>query len=323
MHSSWGDSMPERRCRNHHGCTTTGVPGPTRPKRRRRSSLRTRMQPFETAPPISSGRFVPWIAIGPPCVQPVSTFGERRDPDRARPEGTGRVGGHEPLVDVVAARRRRRLPVEPIAARVGEHAPAAVEERSRRRSERSTSIRVVTGREGDVAGRHPARDAVRPHRKLDAVPVGAARSSTRSRQHREDGRDAVHVLGGRSERGVPRPGRAIRRRVPRVRPPRTVVSEPSAGCRPRNCAGACRRIRAHRLRRQPSSLQQLFRHGTSELVGQPESPPQPAMARTARARNGERIRTTVAAVTDAVANQPKVHISSPFRYLFCPTKRLP
>ena len=40
---------------------------------RRSTGLRTRMQPFETACPIDQGSFVPWIAIGPPCVQPVST----------------------------------------------------------------------------------------------------------------------------------------------------------------------------------------------------------------------------------------------------------
>ena len=38
-----------------------------------------RMQPFETALPIDHGAFVPWIAIGPPWVQPVRTF-ENADP---------------------------------------------------------------------------------------------------------------------------------------------------------------------------------------------------------------------------------------------------
>ena len=28
-----------------------------------------RMHPWETAPPSKCGWFVPWIAIGPPCIQ--------------------------------------------------------------------------------------------------------------------------------------------------------------------------------------------------------------------------------------------------------------
>ena len=45
------------------------------------------MQPFETAAPISSGRFVPWIAIGPPCVQPVSTSEKAEIPIAPGPNG--------------------------------------------------------------------------------------------------------------------------------------------------------------------------------------------------------------------------------------------
>ena len=60
------DAAPHRRI-------TTGVPAGVTSYRRRSTGLRTRMQPFETACPIDQGSFVPWIAIGPPCVQPVST----------------------------------------------------------------------------------------------------------------------------------------------------------------------------------------------------------------------------------------------------------
>ena len=45
------------------------------------------MQPFETAWPSRSGRFVPWIAIGPPCVQPVSTSENAEIPIAPGPNG--------------------------------------------------------------------------------------------------------------------------------------------------------------------------------------------------------------------------------------------
>ncbi len=45
------------------------------------------MQPFETAWPIDHGSFVPWIAIGPPCVQPVSTFEKAEIPIAPGPNG--------------------------------------------------------------------------------------------------------------------------------------------------------------------------------------------------------------------------------------------
>ena len=45
------------------------------------------MQPFETARPSRSGRFVPWIAIGPPCVQPVSTSEKAEIPIAPGPNG--------------------------------------------------------------------------------------------------------------------------------------------------------------------------------------------------------------------------------------------
>ena len=45
------------------------------------------MQPFETALPIDHGAFVPWIAIGPPCVQPVSTSEKAEIPIAPGPNG--------------------------------------------------------------------------------------------------------------------------------------------------------------------------------------------------------------------------------------------
>ena len=45
------------------------------------------MQPFETACPIDQGSFVPWIAIGPPWAQPVSTFENAEMPIAAGPYG--------------------------------------------------------------------------------------------------------------------------------------------------------------------------------------------------------------------------------------------
>jgi hypothetical protein len=45
-----------------------------------------RMQPFETARPIDHGAFVPWMAIGPPCVQPVRTSENAEIPTAPRAE---------------------------------------------------------------------------------------------------------------------------------------------------------------------------------------------------------------------------------------------
>ena len=45
------------------------------------------MQPFETALPIDHGAFVPWIATGPPCVQPVRTFENAEMPTAPGPNG--------------------------------------------------------------------------------------------------------------------------------------------------------------------------------------------------------------------------------------------
>ena len=68
-----------------------------------------RTQPCETAPPIRSGRFVPWMAIGPPWIQSWSTGEKAEMPSAAGPERAGRVRGDQALVHVVAARRRRRV----------------------------------------------------------------------------------------------------------------------------------------------------------------------------------------------------------------------
>ena len=45
------------------------------------------MQPFDTAWPIDHGSFVPWIAIGPPCAQPVSTGEKAEMPTAPGPNG--------------------------------------------------------------------------------------------------------------------------------------------------------------------------------------------------------------------------------------------
>ena len=51
------------------------------------------MQPFETARPIDQGSFVPWIAIGPPCVLPVSRVDYAEIPIAAGPKGPDAFGG--------------------------------------------------------------------------------------------------------------------------------------------------------------------------------------------------------------------------------------
>ena len=51
------------------------------------TSLSSLRQPFETARPIDAGWFVPWSAIGPPCVQPVSTSEKAEIPTAPGPNG--------------------------------------------------------------------------------------------------------------------------------------------------------------------------------------------------------------------------------------------
>src|SRR5207248_3623501 len=70
-----------------HGWTTTGVPAGVARKIRRSTAFGNRMQPFETARPIDHGSFVPWIAIGPPCAQPVSTGENAEIPTAPGPYG--------------------------------------------------------------------------------------------------------------------------------------------------------------------------------------------------------------------------------------------
>jgi hypothetical protein len=53
----------------------------------RSAAFGSRMQPFETAWPIDHGSFVPWIAIGPPWVQPVRTFENAEMPTAPGPNG--------------------------------------------------------------------------------------------------------------------------------------------------------------------------------------------------------------------------------------------
>ena len=45
------------------------------------------MQPFDTRRPSSSGWFVPWIATGPPCAQPVCTSENAEKPIAPGPNG--------------------------------------------------------------------------------------------------------------------------------------------------------------------------------------------------------------------------------------------
>ena len=56
-------------------------------KIRRSTVFCSRMQPFEIARPINEGSFVPWIATGPPCVQPVRTFEKAEMPIAPGPNG--------------------------------------------------------------------------------------------------------------------------------------------------------------------------------------------------------------------------------------------
>jgi hypothetical protein len=59
----------------------------------RKTGFGSRMHPFETAFPIDHGAFVPWIAIGPPCVQPVRTFEKAEIPTAPGPNGPERSSG--------------------------------------------------------------------------------------------------------------------------------------------------------------------------------------------------------------------------------------
>ena len=52
---------------------TTGVPAGVSRNSRFKIAFGTWMQPFEAARPTVQGRFVPWIATGPPCAHQVST----------------------------------------------------------------------------------------------------------------------------------------------------------------------------------------------------------------------------------------------------------
>ena len=63
-----------------YGWMTTGDPPGVALKIFSSVAFGTRMQPFETAWPIDHGWFVPWIPIGPPCAQPVSTFENAETP---------------------------------------------------------------------------------------------------------------------------------------------------------------------------------------------------------------------------------------------------
>ena len=289
-----------------------GRPRADRSKSRRSSSLRTRMQPFETAPPISSGRFVPWIAIGPPCVQPVSTFGECRDADRAGPEGAGGVAECEALVDVVAARRRRRLGRADRRPR-GEHPAAAVEEGHAPQREIDLDARR-DGREGDVARPTPS-----PSRRSAAVAAG--RGTSRSGTARRPAPPARRTPSARRLRS--------RRRIQPSGPP----PERDRPSRARDDHRVGLRLRAERpdcavrafvpFGNNLPLCDNFFGRGASERVGAPESPPQPARARTASSTTIRRIPLTVAACDNGCELAESPAICSPFRYLLCPIKRLP
>ena len=65
----------------------TGVPSGISWISRSRTSFAIRRHPFEAAKPIDPGWFVPWIAIGPPCAQPVSTGENAEIPIPPGPNG--------------------------------------------------------------------------------------------------------------------------------------------------------------------------------------------------------------------------------------------
>ena len=186
------------------------------------------MQPLETALPIDHGALVPWMAIGPPCVQPVRTFENAETPTRAGAERAALVRRDEPLVDVEApggSRRRRR-------ADRGDRAQDALAVLV----ERDPLLREVDEDprrdllDGHLRGRHPGGHAVRPLGDLDEVrPRLAGRIDDRAAD-REDRRDAVDVQPAgswrrRGHRGGGRPWPAS------ARPPRTPAATSRAAGR--------------------------------------------------------------------------------------------
>src|SRR5258707_11831788 len=74
-------------CDSPHGRMMTGVPAGVASNSRFATGFGSRMQPFETAWPIDHGWFVPWIAAGPPCAQPVSTGENAEMPIAPGPNG--------------------------------------------------------------------------------------------------------------------------------------------------------------------------------------------------------------------------------------------
>ena len=71
---------------------TTGVPSGFERSIRSTWRFSTRRQPYEAAFPIDPGAFVPWIAIGPPCVQPVRTGEKALIPIAPGPKGPAGSG---------------------------------------------------------------------------------------------------------------------------------------------------------------------------------------------------------------------------------------
>lgn len=65
----------------------TGVPTGVSGKSASIVSFGRRMHPCEAALPIDEGSFVPWIPIGPPCAQFVSTGENALIPSAAGPKG--------------------------------------------------------------------------------------------------------------------------------------------------------------------------------------------------------------------------------------------
>ena len=70
-----------------YGRMITGEPPGVTAKIFSRVASGTRMQPFDTARPIDHGSLVPWMPIGPPCAQPVSTSENADTPSAAGPNG--------------------------------------------------------------------------------------------------------------------------------------------------------------------------------------------------------------------------------------------
>src|SRR5439155_22286276 len=70
-----------------HRLIRTGVPFRACANTRRSISFGIRIQPFDTALPIDQGALVPWMAVVPPCVQPVRTFENAETPTAPGPNG--------------------------------------------------------------------------------------------------------------------------------------------------------------------------------------------------------------------------------------------